>query len=74
VQALDTAHSMCGFYLHVGVCMHACMYVVHGVTVLSFPLVQLVQILLKKFCVTDNPKKFSLYEEYGGDCESGMVG
>ena len=30
---------------------------------------QLVQILLKKFCVTDNPKKFSLYEEYGGDCK-----
>ena len=33
-------------------------------------LLQLIQILLKKFCVTDNPKKFSLYEEYGGDCES----
>lgn len=31
--------------------------------------VQLVQILLKKFCVTDNPKKFSLYEEYSGDCK-----
>ena len=31
--------------------------------------VQLIQILLKKFCVTDNPKKFSLYEEYGGDCK-----
>ncbi len=30
---------------------------------------QLVSILLKKFCVTDNPKKFSLYEEYGSDCE-----
>jgi hypothetical protein len=29
---------------------------------------ELIQILLKKFCVTDNPKKFSLYEEYGGDC------
>lgn len=29
---------------------------------------ELVQILLKKFCVTDNPKKFSLYEEYGSDC------
>jgi hypothetical protein len=28
---------------------------------------ELVSILLKKFCVTDNPKKFSLYEEYGGD-------
>ena len=31
---------------------------------------QLVQLLLKKFCVTDNPKKFSLYEEYGGDCKN----
>ena len=30
---------------------------------------QLIQILLKKFCVTDNPKKFSLYEEYGSDCK-----
>ena len=30
---------------------------------------QLIQILLRKFCVTDNPKKFSLYEEYGGDCK-----
>ncbi|XP_064398859.1 ras association domain-containing protein 5-like isoform X2 [Halichondria panicea] len=29
---------------------------------------ELVSILLKKFCVTDNPKKFSLYEEYGSDC------
>ena len=34
---------------------------------------QLVQILLKKFCVTDNPKKFSLYEEYGGDCKTVML-
>ncbi|XP_064407242.1 uncharacterized protein LOC135352063 isoform X3 [Halichondria panicea] len=29
---------------------------------------ELVSILLKKFCVTDNPKKFSLHEEYGSDC------
>jgi hypothetical protein len=44
-------------------------------TFCTFPppeyIIQLVQILLKKFCVTDNPKKFSLYEEYkyGGDCK-----
>ena len=48
---------------------YTCAYIVHVHVCVCFPASQLIQILLKKFCVTDNPKKFSLYEEYGGDCE-----
>ena len=28
---------------------------------------QVVRLVLKKFCITDNPTKFSIYEEYGED-------
>lgn len=36
--------------------------------------VQLISILLKKFCVTDHPNKFALFEEYKGDSEYGVEG
>ena len=32
-----------------------------------FVVFQLISILLKKFCVTDHPNKFQLFEEYKAD-------
>ena len=81
-MALALINSICPFILYKGVLYRAHPYLLmikfsrkwHTINKflmieidIFFVVFQLISILLKKFCMTDHPNKFQLFEEYKAD-------